>query len=140
PLGRAGVDVYLVRREAVPDDRMYHVAGTLILSISVGLALIGAALAPLLIRWYSNSEFLPPYLVLLLTIPVIGLTGVPMAKLERELNFRNVASIELGGQLLGLLVGVTLAAIRSGVWDSVAGQIASQIARVIAPWVCWRFI
>ena len=25
-LARAGVDVYLVRREAVPDDRMYHVA------------------------------------------------------------------------------------------------------------------
>jgi O-antigen/teichoic acid export membrane protein len=139
-LARAGVDVYLVRREAAPDEHMYHVAGTLILSISVALTLIGAALAPLLIRWYSHGEFLPPYLLLLLTIPVIGLTGVPMAKLERELNFRNVASIELGGQFLGLLVGMTLAAIRSGVWAPVAGQIASQIATLVAACACSRFI
>ena len=139
-LARAGADVYLVRREAAPDEHMYHVAGTLILSISVALTLIGAALAPLLIRWYSHGEFLPPYLVLLLTIPVIGLTGVPMAKLERELNFRNVASIELGGQFLGLLVGMTLAAIRSGVWAPVAGQIASQIATLVAACACSRFI
>ena len=47
-LARAGVDVYLVRREAAPDQRMYHVAGTLIFSISVGLTLIGAALG----GWY----------------------------------------------------------------------------------------
>ena len=139
-LARAGVDVYLVRRETAPDQRTYHVAGTLIFSISVALTLIGAALAPLLIHWYSNSEFLPPYLVLLLTIPVIGLTGVPMAKLERELNFRNVASIELGGQILGLLVAMILAAGGSGVWAPVAGQIASQIATLVAACVCSRFI
>src|SRR6266446_4650072 len=45
-LARAGVDVYLVRREAAPDEHMYHVAGTLIFSISIGLTLMGAALAP----------------------------------------------------------------------------------------------
>jgi O-antigen/teichoic acid export membrane protein len=139
-LARAGVDVYLVRREAVPDDRMYHVAGTLIFSISVGLTFIGAALAPLLIRWFGNSDFLPPYLVLLLSIPLIGLTGVPMAKLERELNFRSVASIELGGQFLGLLLSMILAASRSGVWAPVAGQIASQIATLAAACACSRFI
>src|SRR5256885_6382393 len=82
-LARAGVDIYLVRREAPPDGRMYHVASTLIFSVSVGLTLIGGGLAPLLIRWYGSNEFLAPYLALLLTIPMIGLSGVPMAKLER---------------------------------------------------------
>jgi O-antigen/teichoic acid export membrane protein len=138
-LARAGVDVYLVRREAAPDQRMYHVAGTLIFSISVGLTFIGAALGPLLIRWYGNSEFLQPYLVLLLSIPLIGLTGVPMAKLERELNFRSVAGIELGGQFLGLLLSIILAASGSGVWAPVAGQIASQTATLAAACACSRF-
>ena len=128
------------RREAAPDEDMYHIAGTLIFSISVALTLIGGGLAPLLIRWYGNSEFLPPYLVLLLTIPVIGFIGVPMAKLERELNFRSVASIELGGQFLGLLLAVILAACGSGVWAPVAGQIASQTATLIAACACSRFI
>jgi O-antigen/teichoic acid export membrane protein len=139
-LARAGVDVYLVRREAAPDEHMYDVASTLILSISVGLTLIGAALAPALIGWYGNREFLSPYLVLLLSIPAIGLTGVPMAKLERELNFRKVASIELGGQFLGLLLAVILAACGSGVWAPVAGQIASQVTTLVAAYVCSRFI
>src|SRR6478672_4280111 len=35
-LARAAVDIYLVRREPPPDECMYHVAGTLILSISAG--------------------------------------------------------------------------------------------------------
>jgi O-antigen/teichoic acid export membrane protein len=139
-LARAGVDVYLVRREAAPDEHMYNVAGTLIFFVSLGLTLIGEALAPVLIRWYGNSEFLWPYLVLLLAIPVIGLTGVPMAKLERELNFRSVASIELGGQVLGLLLAVILAACGSGVWAPVAGQMASQIVTLVAACAWSRLI
>jgi O-antigen/teichoic acid export membrane protein len=139
-LARAGVDVYLVRRETLPDERMYHVAGTLIFSISVGLTLIGGALAPLLIRWYGNSEFLSAYVVLLLTVPLIGLTGVPMAKLERDLNFRSVAGIELGGQVLGLLLAVFLAAGGAGVWAPVAGQMASQTVTLVAACTCSGFL
>jgi O-antigen/teichoic acid export membrane protein len=135
-LARAGVDVYLVRREAAPNEHVYNVAATLIFSISVGLTLIGGALAPLLIRWYGSSEFLPSYLVLLLMIPVIGLTGVPMAKLERALNFRSVASIELGAQVLGLLLAVILAVCGSGVWAPVVGQIASQTVTLVASCAC----
>jgi O-antigen/teichoic acid export membrane protein len=138
-LARAGVDIYLVRREAPPDGRMYHVASTLIFSVSVGLTLIGGGLAPLLIRWYGSNEFLAPYLALLLTIPMIGLSGVPMAKLERELNFRNVASIELGGQFLGLVLAVILAAFGSGIWAPVAGQMGSQTATFVGACICSRF-
>src|SRR5438128_682810 len=43
-LARAGVDTYLVRREAKPDAHLYEVAGTLIFTISMGLALTGAVL------------------------------------------------------------------------------------------------
>jgi O-antigen/teichoic acid export membrane protein len=103
-LARAGVDTYLVRREANPDAQLYAVATTLVLSVSIGLALAGAALAPLLVHWYGHREFVVPYLALLLNIPVSGLAGVPMARLERKLNFRTVTGIELGGQSLGLLL------------------------------------
>jgi len=126
-LARAGLDTYLVRRESAPDERIYDIASTLIFCISIAVTLAGAALAPLLIRWYGSREFFLPYLVLLFTVPLTGLTGVPMAKLERELDFRRVAGIELGGQSLGLLLATILAWSGRGVWAPVAGQIAWQI-------------
>src|SRR5438093_24940 len=101
-LARAGVDIYLVRLEPAPDQRIYDIAITLVLFISAALSLLGAISVPLLIRWFHGSEFVKPYLTLLLSIPVTSITGVVMAKLERELNFRSVARIELGGQIAAL--------------------------------------
>jgi PST family polysaccharide transporter len=123
---RAGLDTYLVRQERIPETRAYDVAATLILGISAGVVILGAASAPLLVRWYGSREFLLPYLALLFTVPLTALTGIPMAKLERELDFRRVAGVELGGQSLGLLVAATLAWLGCGVWAPVAGQIAWQ--------------
>ncbi len=131
-VARGGVDTYLVRSETAPDEYMYNTAATLILGVSIMLGLAATAVTPLLVRWYGSREFLSPYLVLLLTIPVTALTGVPMAKLERELNFRSIAGIELAGQSLGLMVAVVLAWARTGVWAPVGGLIAWQTFTLFA--------
>jgi O-antigen/teichoic acid export membrane protein len=131
-VARGGVDTYLVRSRIAPDTSMYGTAATLILSASIALGMIAAAATPLLIRWYGNGEFVGPYLVLLLTVPIAGLTGVPMAKLERALDFRNIAAIELAGQTAGLLVAALLAWSRAGVWAPVMGQIAWQMFTLVA--------
>jgi O-antigen/teichoic acid export membrane protein len=89
-------------------------------------------ITPLLIRWYGSHEFVLPYLILLITIPASGLTGVPMAKLERELDFRRIAAIELSGQVLGLIAAVALAWAKAGVWAPVAGQLVWQIFTLAA--------
>jgi O-antigen/teichoic acid export membrane protein len=125
-LSRGGIDTYLVRAETPPDEHTYAVANTLILGFSIVLIGGGAAAVPLLTRWYGSREFLPAYLATLLTIPLAGLAGAPTAKLERELNFRAVAGIELGGQVLALLVSVALAWRGFGVWAPVAGLIVWQ--------------
>jgi O-antigen/teichoic acid export membrane protein len=144
-LARGGVDTYLVRSEVPPDSRMYGTAVTLILSASAALGMIGAAPTPLLTRWFGNGQFVDPYLVLLLTVPVAGLTGVPMAKLERALDFRSIAAIELAGQAAGLLVSALLAWWRAGVWAPVMGQIAGQTLTLVSAClsasaaICLRF-
>jgi len=115
-VARSGVDTYLVRREDPPDAAMYGTAAILIFVMSTAFAGIAAAGTPLLIRWYGNQEFAAPYLVLLLTVPITGLVGVPMAKLERALDFRRVAAIELAGQSIGLLAAALLASRHAGVW------------------------
>jgi O-antigen/teichoic acid export membrane protein len=134
-VARGGVDTYLVRSET-PDAGMYGTATTLILAASLGLGLAAAGATPLLIRWYGSTQFVLPYLALLVAIPVSALTGVPMAKLERGLEFRRIAGIELAGQSLGLVVAAAFAWLRAGVWAPVMGQIAWQVFTLIAAGIC----
>src|SRR5437868_14791731 len=74
-LTRSGVDTYLVRRAAEPEERMYHVASTLILAFSILLTGAGAAAVPWLVHWYGSREFVLPYIAMLLTVPLVGLAG-----------------------------------------------------------------
>jgi PST family polysaccharide transporter len=139
-LARAGFDTYLVRRPEELDASHYHTASSLIAGFSLALTAAGLAAAPLLIRWYGNREFLLPYLALLSTIPLVGLAGPPTAKLERGLNFRAVAQIELGGQALALLVGLTLAWRGLGVWAPVMGHLAWQSFAMAAAFGAARMV
>lgn len=131
-LARGGVDTCLVRNEVAPDDRMYGTAATLIFSASMIATAVAAVATPFLIRWYGSKEFVAPYVALLVTIPVTGLAGIPMAKLERALNFRAIATIELAAQVSGLIVSALLAWSKAGVWAPVFGQIAWQCITLVA--------
>ena len=126
-ISRAGLDTYLVRCEEASDRNLYNTVFTLTLAISVALMALGALAAPLLSRWYHDGTVVAPYLVLLLTVPMIGLTGPPMARLERELRFQTVATIEFIGQLLSFLVSGVLAWRGMTVWAPVSGHVAWQV-------------
>jgi PST family polysaccharide transporter len=125
-VARCGVDTYLVRCES-GDTHLYYVASTAIAVASCVFMGAGAACTHWLRTWLGSTEFAAPYLILLLSVPVSALIGVPTAKLERELNFRAAAGIELGGQVLALLVSLSLALAAKGVWAPVAGQMAGQL-------------
>lgn len=131
-VSRAGVDTYLVKTEVAPCEKIYGVAGTLVLLTSIMLVLVGCGMIPLLVRWFGTREFVAPYFVLLLSVPIVGLTGIPTAKLERELNFKRLAGLELAGQTLGLMLSSGLAWSRCGVWAPVAGQMIWQAFLFVA--------
>lgn len=131
-VSRGGIDTFLVRCEATPHGALYETAGAIILAMSLAMMALAALITPLLVRWYGSREFVWPYLVLLATIPTSGLTGVPMAKLERELDFRRIAAIELTGQVFGLIAAVALAWAKAGVWAPVAGQLVWQVFTLLA--------
>jgi len=138
-LARLGIDTYLVRSLAHPSPRTFQVAGTLTAAVSLMLVAGGVMISPFLTSLLQSREFLLPYLVLLWCIPAAGLSGIPTAKLERELNFRTVASIELCGQVLGLIVSATIAWRGAGVWAPVAGQLAWQWSAFAAACFCAKF-
>jgi O-antigen/teichoic acid export membrane protein len=129
---RAGLDTHLVRAEEAPSREDYDTAFTLILSISIALCALGVLALPLLTRWLPDRSFAVPYLVLLLTVPLIGLAGPPLAKLERALRFQEVAKIEFGGQLTAFFVAATLAWRGIGVWAPVTGHLVWQMFVLLA--------
>ena len=125
-IARMGVDVYLVRQEGVLDERFYHQAFSFLLLSGLGLAGVGVALAPLLVQWQGDPRFLPPLQVLLLSLPPMVLSRPALAHLERALDFRKVAGIELMGQMLYYALALTLAWRGLGVWAPIAGYFLWQ--------------
>jgi PST family polysaccharide transporter len=126
-VARLGVDTYLIRCQCTPHKRNYDIAFTVVLSMATLLVCFGLCILPLLKRWYGGSEFVLPYLALLASVPLTALAGVPTARLERDLNFRAAAAIELTGQTIAFITSLCLAARGCGVWAPVGGMFLWQI-------------
>jgi O-antigen/teichoic acid export membrane protein len=138
-VGHLGVEVYLVRREQPPEPAVYHQAFTLLLVAGVVLTGIPEAASFLLAGWLGDPRFIAPLQVLLLGLPLSLLCLPAYAALERELNYRVVALLELGGQISFYAVSLTLAVMGLGVWAPVAGYLAWQGWHVAASYTATRF-
>ncbi|MDD3653295.1 MAG: oligosaccharide flippase family protein [Desulfotomaculaceae bacterium] len=121
-----GINVYIVRREAEPGINVYHQAFTLMLITGVSGLLLGIAAMPLLQMWLQNPAFIPPMLIMLLTLPLTAMAGPAMARLERDLNYRLVAALELAGQLIYYGIALSLAYHGKGVWAPVMAFLTGQ--------------
>lgn len=142
-----GINFYLVRQEEEPGIYIYNLAINLMFVTGMTGLLLGIIAIPLLHKWFQNHAFIPPLLTMLLTIPLNALAAPASAKLERGLNFRPVAIIELFGQLIFYAIALFLAYLGKGVWAPVTGYLASHvfmtvslciIARLI-PSPCWSW-
>jgi O-antigen/teichoic acid export membrane protein len=125
-----GVGTYLVRRSGEDSDEDYHHAFSFLLVAGLVAAAATVLSLPLVER-FSRLELGLPALVLFLATPIQLATAVPMARIERALNFRSVARIELAGQLAFVVVAVGLAAAGIGVWAPVIGYWAQQLVHAV---------
>jgi O-antigen/teichoic acid export membrane protein len=125
-VGRWGIDVYLVRRS---DDDPEEYDDALTLLLILGLVLAGAALlaTPWLERWLRLEGFSALARVMIAGLPLSLVAQVPLARLERALDYRRVALVEVGGQLLYYLVALPLAWRGLGSWAPVAGWWAQLV-------------
>jgi O-antigen/teichoic acid export membrane protein len=138
-LAGLGVNVYLVRLEFEPDRDIYNQAFTLTFITGLCGILLGIASVPFLQHWLKNPDFIPPMLAMLPALPFIAMIGPVMARLERDLNYRAVASIELAGQIIFYLVSLTMAYQGKGVWAPVAGYLTWQIYQLAAACAATRY-
>ncbi|GAA6743876.1 oligosaccharide flippase family protein [Thermus antranikianii] len=120
-LGQLGIGVYLVRRKGKTHVQDFQQAISLLLVLGVGTALLAVASLPLLGRWLAIEGLATVALSVFAGLP-LGLLTVPFsAYLERELKYREVALVEVGGQVIYYLVALPLAYRDFGVWAPVLG-------------------
>jgi O-antigen/teichoic acid export membrane protein len=125
-----GVNVYLIRRQGEPPAEDYHQAFSVLLLLGgAGSGLAFLAL-PVLQRWVHLEGFVPVAAALFAGLPLNLIASVPFARLERALDYRKVALIELSGTAIFYPVALPLAYHGSGPWAPVAGWWATQLLTV----------
>lgn len=122
-----GIDVYLIRRKEEPQPQDYHQAFTLLLLLSLVTAGTAIAAVPFLERWVRLEGFGPVAVVLFAGLPATLLGVVPFSRLERALDYRKVALVELSGQITFYLIALPLAYQGPSHWVPVTGWWAQQL-------------
>ncbi len=131
-LGQAGIGVYLVRAGDGVTERTFAVATTLLLASAVGLLAILEARLGLIARWMPMPGLTPLLAVLLLTVVFQTVAVSSSARLERALDFRRVALIEMAGKLLYYAAALPLVLLGYGVWSLVTGWCLQQVFMCVA--------
>ncbi|MCS6923895.1 MAG: oligosaccharide flippase family protein [Fimbriimonadales bacterium] len=131
-LGQMGVRMYLIRAPQDDLEALTHQAFSWLLTAGTGLALICTLIVAVIYQIGSSpSEFVLTTGVLAATIPV-GLIGqVPGALLERGLEYKRTAIVEILAQLSFYAVGIPLAQWGYGVWALVGGQWAQLLTTTV---------
>ena len=125
-----GVPVYLVRREESPTEEVYHQAFSILLLSGLAIAGLGLLASPLLARWVEDPRAVVAIQGMVLILPLAVLDKPALARLERALDYRKVAGIELMVQLVYYALALPLAWWGFGYWAPIAGYALSQLWRV----------
>jgi len=120
-----GIPVYLVRAEDPEDRAVLNQAATVLLLLAAAGAVVGGLLLPLY-EQATRLDLRGPGYALLLGLPAANLAAVPLSHLERTLDFKRIAWLELSGQAMFFVVAIAAAALGRGMWAPVLGWWAQQ--------------
>jgi len=122
-----GVMIHLERRPEELSAHDLHVAFTLLLLLAAGFGTLGLAILPLLSHYMGVAQFETIARTLFLGLPLVLGTQVPLAKLERAMDYRWIVMAELGGQIAFYVAALPLAFKGAGVWAPTIGWWAQQL-------------
>jgi O-antigen/teichoic acid export membrane protein len=129
--GTWGLDVCLLRKTGSPEEKEFHQAFTLLLCISVLLLGGLVSLTPLIARFVKISGVAQVITLLAASIPLNLLTLPATVKLDRDLNFKQVAINELIGQVCMYAVAIPLAFAGTGAKAPATGFVTQQLVLAV---------
>jgi len=131
--GRIGVRQVLVQRQA-KFRRWATPAFWMTIAFSILAALLLVAVAPLLGRAYSEPDLTGMVWILATTSPLLALGMVPEAKLQSQMRFRGLASVEFLAQVGVLAATIVLALLGFGAYSFVLPLPFMHAFRAAAFW------
>jgi O-antigen/teichoic acid export membrane protein len=130
-LGTLGLDIYLLRKTEEPTPEEFNQAFTLLAFIALlftgGTLVLRNEIAHLV----RAQEVGPVVAILALGIPFDQLAAPAIVKLDRALNFKRVAWMELVSQVGFYFVAVPLALRGTGAWAPVGGYLTQQVCMLV---------
>lgn len=128
-----GLDMALIQRPDLTESHL-RTAGTVFTLSGLGFALLLIAAAPQIARYFRTDELVPVVRVVALCFPLQGLVMVPAALLQRSLQFRRLAGIDVLSYLVGYgMVGIGLALAGAGVWALIGATLTQAL--VASTWI-----
>lgn len=127
-----GNAVLAVPKLTLPTYRQLH---TVAVAIGAGaLLLVILTAAP--ISWYFREPVLVPILIVLgVSLLIDGMRTVPVALLNRELEYRKASSVDFVRAVFSSLVVLVMALLGARYWALVGAQLAGSIAATL--WAFW---
>lgn len=139
-LAGLGLNVFLIRKADNIEKKDFDQVFTfLLITCSISL-LVGILFVPVYSDWINSIEIVTPFLFLLYTLPITALSYPALAKLERDLNYKAIAILELSGQFIFYLIALTLAWMGYGVWAPVIGYWVQQVFLSLATFCMARYV
>ena len=130
-----GAGAALVQRPEAPSRGDLCAAFTLVLGVSVALAAVAAASAPL---WVARAglpgEYVPPLIALSALFCFFPLRSVPLLLLERDLEFPAVALVETTGAVAYQAVLVAALAAGAGAWSLGLATATRLLVELVLLW------
>jgi O-antigen/teichoic acid export membrane protein len=139
-IGKMGVNIYLIRERRDAPRELFHLAFWWLLGFGLLLAIgVGGLMAVLGHYWVRTEGFIPVMLSLIGLLPFALVSVVPLALLERELDYRKTTVVEVGSQVSYYLAAIPLAWSGFGVWAMVAGFWLSQGVSAVGFFMASRY-
>jgi len=135
----SGFGTALIQKKEV-DDVDYSTIFYFNVTVSVFLYLIMFLVAPVIAKFYHDSELTAVIRVLCLVIVVFGIKNVQQSYVSKNLMFKKFFWSTLGGTLSGAAVGIYMAWAGYGVWAVVGQQLTNTTVDTLILWatVKWR--
>lgn len=108
-------------------------------TISVAIAALLAALAPVLGWYYKEPRVVPITLVTLVSIVFSGLTVQHQALLRRQMRFAALAIIEISAIITSFAIAIACAVSGLGYWSLVTVPIVREFVMMLGVWVACRW-
>lgn len=136
---QSGFNTALVQNKDVTDDD-YSSVLWISLSVAVGLYVVLFISAPWIAFFYDMPDILVPFRVLSLILIPGALNSVQIAKISREMNFKQAFKSNLVAIIISGVAGIICAYLNAGIWALIVQSIFNVTIACIVMWfdIGWR--